>query len=118
MRRSTFSKNQKGVAEFDAIAVENGVRACQQFAVELGAAFGIAIVQQVTVGRRFDLGVKAGDIGIAEKADFNMLIKADPRLPVDKQINMSFLTTAEDLNPGRGGGLFDEARQSPSPRRG
>ncbi len=86
------------------------MRGGQRFAVELGATFGVAISKNVTVLRRVDFGVQASDVRIAEKTDLDMFVEAESRLTVDEQINMPFLSPAQDLNPGASEGLFHQGQ--------
>ena len=74
------------------------------------------MAKDVARGRGLDLGVLAGDAGIAEDADLGALVQAQPAAAMGQQVGAPFLPAVLHLDPGPAQGLLDQGQEQAQPR--
>ena len=71
------------------------------------------VAEEVALGSCLDLGVLAGDVGIAEDADLGAFVQAKAAALVCQQVDAALLASALHLDPGPAQGLLDQGEEEP-----
>jgi len=80
-------------------------------AVEPGRPLRCQVAEEVALGSCLDLGVLAGDVGIAEDADLGAFVQAKAAALVSQQVDAALLASTLHLDPGPAQGLLDQGKE-------
>src|SRR5208283_1682122 len=107
-KTSSLSKDQDGLAELQPVAIVQRLGSCDGLAVEPGGPLRGQVAEEAALGNCLDLGVLAGDVGIAEDADLGAFVQAKAAARVSQQVDAALLASAPHLDPGPAQGLLDQ----------